>query len=96
MKTASQKYKRRHWYKFTDWQSVMWIVLAVLGLITFFYYMCLAVSKHREEKNEKAVDSVVDSAPTVETKDDTAKFDTVIDNTRIVIKTNRPIKVKVQ
>lgn len=27
MKTSSQKYKRRHWYKFTDWQTVMWIAL---------------------------------------------------------------------
>lgn len=95
MKTSSQKYKRRHWYKFTDWQTVMWIALGVLALIAFFYTVFSNTNKH-EEKNEKAVDSVVDSAPAVETKDDTAKFDTIIDNTRIVIKTNRLIKIKVQ
>lgn len=95
MKTSSQKYKCRHWYKFTDWQSVMWIALGVLALITFCYYVFLGVHKYNE-KNENAIDSVMDSVPAVETKDDTAKFDTVIDNTRIVIKTNRPIKIKIQ
>lgn len=95
MKTSSQKYKRRHWYKFTDWQSVMGIALAVLALIAFFYIVFSNTNKH-EEKNENAVDSVMDSVPAVETKNDTAKFDTVIDNTRIVIKTNRPIKIKIQ
>lgn len=94
MKTASQKYKRRHWYKFTDWQTVMWIVLALAGPFALIYFAFTTTNK--SEENEKAVDSVVDSAPVVKTKDDTTKFDTIIDNTRIVIKTNRPIKVKVQ
>ena len=95
MKTSSQKYKRRHWYKFTDWGNVMWLVLAVFGIAAFFYSVFLIANNHGE-KIEKTTDSVVDSTPVVETKDDTAKFDTVIDNTRIVIKTNRPIKIKIQ
>lgn len=95
MKTSSQKYKRRHWYKFINWLSVTWIALVVFALIAFFYTVFSNTNKH-EEKNENAVDSVVDFVPAIETKDDTAKFDTAIDNTRIVIKTNRPIKIKIQ
>jgi len=95
MKTASQKYKHRHWYKFTNWQNVMWLALAVFGIAAFFYSVFLVANNH-EEKIEKIADSVVDSTHIVETKDDIAKFDTIIDNTRIVIKTNRPIKIKVQ
>lgn len=95
MKTASQKYKRRHWYKFADWQNVMWIALLIFALIAFFYSVFLVANKH-EEKTEKAVDSVTDSVHVVETKDNAANFDTIIDNTHVVIKTNRPIKIKVQ
>lgn len=95
MKTSSQKYKRRHWYKFTDWQTVMCAVLALAGPFALIYFAFTTTNKH-EEKNEKVVDSIMDSVSVVETKDDTANFDTVIDNTRIVIKTNRPIKIKIQ
>ena len=94
MKTTSQKYKRRHWYKFTNWQNVMLLVFAIVGLSAFFCTVFITANKHKNqiEKN----DSIADSVSVTETKDGTAKFDTVIDNTRIVIKTNRPIKVKVQ
>lgn len=94
MKTASQKYKRRHWYKFTNWLNVMWLALTIAGLSTFFYTVFIIANRHENqiEKN----DSIADSVPATETKDDTAKFDTIIDNTRIVIKTNRPIKIKIQ
>ena len=94
MKTASQKYKRRHWYKFTNWQNVMWLTLAIAGLSAFFCTVFITANKHENqiEKN----DSITDSVPATKTKDDTAKFDTIIDNTRIVIKTNRPVKIKVQ
>lgn len=73
----------------------MWLALLVFSLIAFFYSVFLVANKH-EEKIEKVVDNAVDSAYVVETKDDGANFDTIIDNTRVVIKTNRPIKIKVQ
>lgn len=124
MKTSNQKYRRSHWWKFTDWGQVFWI--ALLGVIVGagiygIIWVIVEGEKLAAAANDSITDSVqvdsvavdsipdstlvVDSVPTKseeetkseeKTKSDPAVFDTTIENTRVVIKTNRRIKVIVK
>ncbi len=126
MKTTHQKYRRSHWWKFTDWEKVFWS--AFLGVIIGAgIYGIIYVIVQSEKQSAAANDSIVDSVITVveefnkncdstialqnqsdmtksaeetkseeETKSDDAVFDSTISGTRVVIKTNRPIKVVVK
>ena len=118
MKTSNQKYRRRHWWKFTDWDNVMMsaVLIALLGFMIFGLVWVITHPPHDDsDKTDSIADSVqvdsvavdsipdstlvVDSVPTKseeETKSDPAVFDTTVENTRIVIKTNRRIKVTIK
>ena len=98
MKTSDQKYRRRHWWKFTDWDAVGLTALfaAIIGGMVFGLGWVIA---HPSTDDSDKTDSVTDTVAvmdSVQTKSDTAVFDTVISDTRVVIKTNRPIKVVVK
>ena len=120
MKTTHQKYRRSHWWKFTDWEKVFWS--AFLGVIIGAgIYGMIYVIVQSEKQSAAANDSTVDSVITAveefnkncdstialqnqsdvtkseeETKSDDAVFDSTISSTRVVIKTNRPIRVVVK
>lgn len=115
MKTSNQKYRRRHWWKFTDWDNVMMvaILVALMGGMLFGIGWVIAHPGSDSDKTDsiKEADSVItaleefnkncDSTLALQnqpdtTKSDPAVFDTTIENTRIVIKTNRRIKVIVK
>lgn len=122
MKTSNQKYRRRHWWKYTDWDNVGLIIflVALIGGMVFGLVWAIIQSEKNSEANDSIVDSVqmdsvaVDSLPdstlvadsvidsvlpgedSVTTKSDQADFDITIENTRIVIKTNRNIKVVIK
>lgn len=128
MKTSNQKYRRSHWWKFTDWEKVFWIVfLAVIigaGLYGMIYVIVQSEKQYAAASDSiKEADSVVttleefhkncdstialqnqsdavmDSVQTKseeKTKSDDAVFDSTIAGTRVVIKTNRPIRVVVK
>lgn len=122
MKTTHQKYRRSHWWKFTDWEKVFWS--AFLGVtIGAGIYVIVQSEKQSAAANDSVVDSVItavekfnkncdstlalqnqsDMAKSAEetkseeeTKSDDAVFDSTISGTRVVIKTNRPIRVVVK
>lgn len=127
MKTSNQKYRRRHWWKFIDWDNALMtaILVALVGVMIFGLVWVIAhpgsddsdktdsitdsvqvdsVAVDSMSDSTLAVDSVaVDSIPdstlvvdSVPTKSDPAVFDTTIENTRVVIKTNRRIKVVIK
>lgn len=98
MKTSNQKYRRRHWWKFTDWDNVM-IVAILVALVGFMLFGIGWIIAHPDTDDSDKTDSVADTVAvmdSVQTKSDTADFDTVISGTRVVIKTNCPIKVVVK
>jgi hypothetical protein len=98
MKTSNQKYRRSHWWKYTDWEAVELtaIFVALLGGLVFGLGWVIA---HPNTDDGDKADSVADTTAimdSVQTKSDTADFDTVISNTHVVIKANVPIKVVVK
>ena len=98
MKTSDQKYQRRHWWKFTDWEAVglTAIFIVPVGFMVFGLGWIIA---HPNTDDSDKTDSVADTVAvmdSVQTKSDTAVFDTVISDTRVVIKTNRPTKVVIK
>lgn len=118
MKTSNEKYRRRHWWKFADWDNVAMVSIVVALFAGMLFGIGWVIAHPGTDDSDKAdsiadsvqVDSVavdsipdstlvVDSVPTKskeETKSDPAVFDTTIENTRVVIKTNRCIKVIVK
>lgn len=122
MKTSHQKYRRSHWWKFTDWAQVFWIALlgVIIGAgIYGIIYVIVQSEKQVAAANDsiKETDSVItaleefnkncDSTLALQNQSDTTKseeqtksddavFDSTIDGTRVVIKTNRPIRVVVK
>lgn len=90
------------WINVVDWAEDidfgeilmnLFFILFIGGV--FFGFAYLGVHDSHKNKTDSIADTVavVDS---VQTKSDTADFDTVISDTRVVIKTNRPIKVVVK
>ncbi len=123
MRTKNQKYRRSHWWKFTDWEKVFWSAFLVVIIGTGIYgiiYVIVHSEKQVAAANDSIVDSVTDSVAVnsvvdstlivdsivtksaeetkseVKTKSDDAVFDSTIGGTRVVIKTNRPIRVVVK
>lgn len=113
MKTTNQKYRSRHWWKFTDWGNVAMIavLVAFVGFMLFGIGWVIVHDDSDKADSIKEADSVItaleefnkncDSTLALQnqtdtTKSDPAVFDTTIENTRIVIKTNRHIKVTVK
>lgn len=114
MKTTHQKYRRSHWWKFTDWEKVFWS--AFLGVIIGagiygIIYVIVQSEKQVAAANDSTADSVItaveefnkncDSTIALQNQSDTTKsdpavFDSTISGTRVVIKTNRPIRVVVK
>lgn len=114
MKTTNQKYRRSHWWKFTDWSNVAMIAVLVV-FVGFMLFGIGWVITHpgTDDKADsiKEADSVItaleefnkncDSTLALQnqsgtTKSDPAVFDSTIGGTRVVIKTNRPIRVVVK
>lgn len=98
MKTSNQKYRRRHWWKFTDWDNVM-IVAILVALVGFMLFSIGWIIFHPDTDDSAKTDSVADTVAvmdSVKTKSDTAEFDTIISGTQVVIKTNCPIKIVVK
>lgn len=116
MKTSNQKYRRSHWWKFTDWDNVMMsaVLIALLGFMIFG--LVWVITHPRTDDSDKA-DSVItaveefnkncDSTLALQNQSDTTKseeqtksnpvvFDSTIDGTRVVIKTNRPVRVVIK
>lgn len=116
MKTSHQKYRRSHWWKFTDWENVGMgaIVVALTGGMIFGLGWVIA---HPETDGSDKTDSVItaleefnkncDSTLALQNQSDTTKseeqtksdpavFDSTIGGTRVVIKTNRPIRVVIK
>ena len=116
MKTSHEKYRRSHWWKFTDWDSVMMtaVLIALLGFMIFGLGWVIAHPGTDDsdkadsvitavEKFNKNCDSTIalqnqsDTTKSEEqTKSDQAVFDSTIGSTRVVIKTNRPVRVVIK
>ena len=116
MKTSHEKYRRSHWWKFTDWDSVMMtaVLIALLGFMIFGLVWVITHPGHGDsdkadsaitavEKFNKNCDSTIalqnqsDTTKSEEqTKSDQAVFDSTIGSTRVVIKTNLPVRVVIK
>lgn len=101
MRTRQQKNYRRNWFSRIDWEAVgLNGLLAVIIGATIFAVIWVAL--HPNDKTDSTdsvpdtvavVDTMVESSPG-ETKSYSTDFDTTVAGTRVVIKTNRRIKVK--
>ena len=109
MKTQNQKHydkfsKRieRWWSNVVDWAEgidfdyiFLNTLLAFLIGFTIFAVIYVATHNPHEDKTDSISDTVA-VMDTVETKSDTVVFDTVISDTRVVIKAIHPIKVVIK
>lgn len=112
MKTSHEKYRRSHWWKFTDWENVGIgaIVIALCGGMIFGLGWVIAhPGTDDNDKTDSAITAVeefnknCDSTLALQNQPDTTKseektksddevFDSTIGGTRVVIKTNRPVR----
>ena len=98
MKTSNQKYRSRHWWKFTDWDNVVMVAIVVALFGGMLFGIGWVIAHPGTDDSDKA-DSVANTTAvmdSIQTKSDTADFDTVISSTHVVIKANVPIKVVVK
>lgn len=116
MKTSHEKYRRSHWWKFTDWDNVM-LSAVFIALLGFMIFGLVWVITHPRTDDSGKSDSVItaveefnkncDSTLALQNQSDTTKseeqtksddavFDSTISGTRVVIKTNRPIRVVIK
>jgi len=109
MKTQNQKHEdkfskriARLWSNIVDWAEDidlgeilmnLFLILLVSGI--FFGFMCIGISGFHEDKADSITDTVA-VMDSVQTKSDTTDFDTIISDTRIIIKANRPVKIVVK
>ena len=109
MKTQNQKQygkfsKRvaRGWSDFVDWVEdidfedvfLNALLLLLIGF-TIWGVVHLATRKTHKDKTDSIADTVA-VVDTVQTKSDTVVFDTIISDTRVVVKSNHPVKVVVK
>ncbi len=92
----------RGWSNFVDWvedidfDDVFLNALLVLLIgFTIWGVVHLATRKPHNDKTDSVADTVA-VVDTVQTKSDTVVFDTVISDTRVVVKSNRPVKIVVK
>lgn len=102
MRTKNQKYRRSHWWKFTDWENIFHIALIAITVVCFFTIIVYAAftSEKRRESAKQTTDSIHDSTQAdsipKETKSDPAVFDSTISSTRVVVGASRPVKIVVK
>ena len=103
MRTHQQKQFRRGWFRRIDWEVVGLNALMVIVIGATIAAVILAVTRPGKDTDAAdsvpdtvaVVDTVVESSPE-ETKSYSTDFDTTVAGTRVVIKTNRNIKISIR